>query len=280
MKAVLITGTSSGIGRSCAIALDQLGFQVFAGVRRPEDGKALTELTSERCTPLILDVTDQEAITAAKATVTASVGDRGLFALVNNAAIHVDAPMEFIPISDLRTHLEVNLIGVVAMTQAFLPLIRSASGRIINIGSTAGRFAFPFSGAYCASKAALEMITATLRQELQPWGIAVVMIELGGVNTPIWQKSLQRAEDLTQTSPEFSRLYGASFAKFKELKGQAATRNNSPEQATRAILPAITSATPENYYLVGQDVYWMSLISLLPEQVKSWLNSQILGFGH
>lgn len=280
LKAVLITGTSSGIGRSCAIALDQLGFQVFAGVRNPEDGKALTELTSERCTPLILDVTNQEAIAAAKATVTTSVGDRGLFALVNNAAINVDIPLEFIPISDLRTHLEVNLIGAVAMTQAFLPLIRSASGRIINIGSTAGRFAFPFSGAYCASKAALEMITTTLRQELQPWGIAVIMIELGGVNTPIWHKSLGVAEDLAQTSPEFSQLYGASFAKFKNLKAQVATINNSPEQATQAILPAITSATPENYYLVGQDAYWMSLLSLLPQPIKSWLNSQIFSFGH
>ena len=149
---VVVTGTSTGIGAATALHLAKQGFRVFAGVRRAEDGEALRAQTSGALTPLIIDVTDEETISAAAATVADAVGDRGLAGLVNNAGIAKPAPIEFQPIADFRTQLEVNLFGPVAMIQAFLPLIRRGGGRIVNVGSIGGLLVLPLNGAYSASK--------------------------------------------------------------------------------------------------------------------------------
>ncbi|HRX82739.1 MAG TPA: SDR family NAD(P)-dependent oxidoreductase, partial [Pirellulaceae bacterium] len=134
-RSVLITGASTGIGAACALDLDKLGFRVFAGVRKPADGESLQRQASERLTPITIDVTVSETIANAVAALEAEVAADGLFGLVNNAGILVPGPLECVPLDDLRRQYEVNVFGVVAVTQAMLPLVRTAKGRIVNMGS-------------------------------------------------------------------------------------------------------------------------------------------------
>ena len=156
---IVITGASSGIGEACALYLDELGYRVFAGVRKPAAGEALKAKASKRLAPVILDVTDVASIDRAVETVKAAVGAAGLAGLVNNAGIGVGGPLEVVPLADLRKQFEVNVIGQVAVTQALLPLLRQGRGRIVNMGSIAGRATMPFMGPYSASKFALEALT-------------------------------------------------------------------------------------------------------------------------
>src|SRR5918911_1536240 len=208
--AVVITGTSSGIGRATALRLDAAGFDVLAGVRRQEDGERLRSEASDRLRPLIVDVTDADSIAAAAR----SVGEVELAGLVNNAGQNSSGPIEFLPLDELRSHLEVNLVGQVAVTQAFLPAIRRGRGRIVNITSVGGRIVNPFLGSYHAAKWGLEAITAALRKELRPWGIRVVAIEPGSVDTEIWRKGTEQAREVMDgMPPEGRRLYGEVLPK-------------------------------------------------------------------
>jgi NAD(P)-dependent dehydrogenase (short-subunit alcohol dehydrogenase family) len=198
---VVITGASTGIGRACALHLDSLGFDVFAGVRKPEDGERLAAEGSERLRPLQLDVTDAAQVEAAAREVGEAVGDRGLAGLVNNAGIAVSAPLEFIPIDELRHQLEVNVIGQVAVTQALLGLLRRGKGRVVNIGSIGGRVALPFVGPYAASKIALEALTDSLRRELRRTGVEVSIVRPGGIATPIWDRGIGAADQIREQMP-------------------------------------------------------------------------------
>src|SRR5258708_33287478 len=183
-RSVVATGASTGIGEACALRLDRRGFHVFAGVRREVDGGALKQKASGRLTPILLDVTDASSIKSAAAAVAASLDEEGLSGLVNNAGIAIAGPLEFLPIDELRRQFEVNVIGQIAVTQAFLPLLRKGHGRIVNMGSISGRLAFPLLGPYAASKFALRALTTALRMELRPWGIPVSIIEPSGIATP------------------------------------------------------------------------------------------------
>ncbi len=136
--AVVITGASTGIGRACALSLDDLGFRVFAGVRKAEDGESLRRACSSRLVPVYIDVTDEQSIAAAAESVSREVGDAGLAGLVNNAGVAIPGPLEYLPLDELRRQLEINLVGQLAVTQAFLPLLRKARGRIVNVSSLAG----------------------------------------------------------------------------------------------------------------------------------------------
>ena len=185
--AVVVTGSSTGIGRACALGLDRAGFAVYAGVRKAEDGDAL-RAAAPRLEPLIVDVTDGEAIAAAAERVREATGGR-LAGLVNNAGVAVAAPVEGVALDELRRQLEVNVVGQVAVTQAFLAMIRAARGRIVFMSSIGGRNALPFVSPYNASKHAIEAIGDSLRQEMRPFGVEVSIIEPGSVATPIWDKS-------------------------------------------------------------------------------------------
>ena len=185
---VVITGASTGIGEACALHLDQLGWRVFAGVRKDSDGEALQRKASPRLMPVRIDVTDAASIAGAREIVARELGDRGLDGLVNNAGVVVAGPLEFVPMDDLRRQLEINVIGQIAVTQAFLSFVRTARGRIVNIGSVSGKMATPFVGPYAASKFAMEALTDALRCELRPWGIQVSIVEPGSIATPIWEK--------------------------------------------------------------------------------------------
>src|SRR3990172_8450526 len=185
-RCVVITGASTGIGEACALRLDKLGWRVFARVRKEADAERLKNEGSERLTPAFIDVTDEGSIMKAEETVRAVVGEAGLAGLGDNAGVGIHGPLEFLPIEDLRRQLEVNTIGQIAVTQAFLPLIRKGRGRIVNIGSIGGKMATPFLGPYAASKFAMEALTDSLRQELRPWDIHVAIVEPGSIATPIW----------------------------------------------------------------------------------------------
>jgi NAD(P)-dependent dehydrogenase (short-subunit alcohol dehydrogenase family) len=253
-RAIVITGASTGIGAACALHLDRLGFTVFAGVRKLEDGAVLQTSSSDRLIPILLDVTDHPSIQDSLTKVSERCGSTGLYGLVNNAGIAVPAPLEAIPIPDLRRQLEVNVIGQVAVTQAFLPLIRQAQGRIINMGSIAGRAAMPLMGPYSASKFALEAITDSLRLEVQQWGIHVSIIEPGAITTPIWAKSSEEATHReAAVGAELRMLYEPMVAAVRKVVEDAVRRAIPSEVVAKVVEEALTARMPKTRYLVGMD---------------------------
>lgn len=281
-RAVVITGASTGIGAACALHLDRLGFSVFAGVRKTEDGEALRKSSSDRLIPIMLDVTDASSITTAQAIVAGRVGRTGVYGLVNNAGIAVPAPLEAIPIPDLRRQLEVNVIGQVAVTQAFLPLIRQASGRIVNMGSIAGRSTIPMMGPYSASKFALEAITDALRLEVQQWGIHVSIIEPGAITTPIWAKSAEDAAGREAVmGAELRRLYEPMVAAVRTVVDDAAKRAISSDVVAKVVEEALTASVPKTRYLVGTDAKVRAFIGkILPDRIMDRLLTSVLKLPH
>ena len=273
-RTLLVTGASTGIGQACALAFDREGWTVFAAVRREEDGRALAAQASSRLSWLLLDVTNHAQIAAARDTIEAACGDRGLDALINNAGVAIAAPVEFIPLGDLRQQFDVNVFGLVDVTQSFIPLLRKAKGRIVNIGSIAGRVTTPLVSPYCASKHAVEAITDALRLELAPWGIQVSVIEPGVVATPIWEKgSVQMQERLATMPREALELYGPLIRGFGRIVKGAPRRAVPPEDVVNAVRHALESGTPRPRYVVGRDAKLrLFLQSLLP---RRWMDGII-----
>lgn len=275
---VLITGASTGIGAACAMGCAGQGMTVFAGVRNPEAGAALRARGGAAIIPLELDVTDDESVKRAAGMVERRVGDAGLFGLVNNAGIAIGSPLELIPLAQLRRQLEVNVVGQIAVTQAVLPLLRRARGRIVNMGSIAGRGTIPMTGPYSASKHALEALTDALRLELYPWGIEVSIIEPGAIATPIWDKSLQISLDVEKDIPvETKHLYEAAAARIRETMNVAAARAIPPDAVVKAVLHALTAKRPKTRYLVGRDAKLRALmLKWLPDRFQDWILKKVL----
>jgi NAD(P)-dependent dehydrogenase (short-subunit alcohol dehydrogenase family) len=249
--AVVITGSSTGIGKACALHLDSLGFRVFAGVRKEEDGERLRGEGSARLRTVVLDITDPASIAAARAQVEEALEGRGLDGLVNNAGIAVSGPLEFLPLDELRRQLEVNVVGQIAVTQAFLPALRRGGGRIVNIGSIGGKMALPFVGPYAASKFAMEGLTDSLRRELKPHGVSVSIVRPGAIQSEIWDKGQAKSEELTEEMPaEAMEVYG------KQIEGGRAAARQRAEDAVPAqevadvVAHALTSDRPRTRYLV------------------------------
>ena len=252
MRSVLVTGASTGIGRATALRLDGAGWKVFAGVRKEEDAESLREAGSERLQPLFLDVTDGGQIAAAAERIAAE-GDGGLGGLVNNAGVAVPSPLETIPIEDFRRQIEVNLTGQVAVTQALVPAIRRAGGRVVFVSSIGGRIAFPMTGAYHAAKFGIEAVGDVFRQELRPWDVRVSIVEPGSIDTPIWERGERTAEEIGDRVPKREALYGAAIESYRRLIKKTAERGIPPEKVARAVEHALTSARPRSRYLVGLD---------------------------
>jgi NAD(P)-dependent dehydrogenase (short-subunit alcohol dehydrogenase family) len=269
-KSVVITGASTGIGAACAVHLDKLGLRVFAGVRRQVDAEALKSKASSRLVAIALDVADSLSVSTAASAVAGAVGDAGLDGLLNNAGVVVTGPVEFLPLPELRRQLEINVVGQVAVTQAFLPLIRAARGRIVNMGSIAGRLATPFSSAYGASKFALEALTDALRLELAPWGISVSIIEPGAVATPIWEKGMKNgAAMLAAAPPEALVLYAEALEAFKRTSEHTAKNATDPMDVARAVEHALTAAKPKTRYVVGRRARIGAAMALLvPDRMR------------
>jgi short-subunit dehydrogenase len=271
--AVVITGASTGIGRETALLLDKKGYTVFAGVRKQEDAKALSDQGSDRLTPITIDVVDQRSIADARSEVERAVGEEGLVGLVNNAGVGGGGPIEFMSLESLRETLEINLVGQVAVTQAFLPLIRQAKGTIVFIASIGGRIATPFLSPYNASKFGIEALGESLRAELKPWDIDVTVVEPGSIDTKIWEKGADTAaEQVAGLSPDAQRLYGKQLTRFGEVLGETADRGIHPDKVAKVIHKAIRSDKPRHRYLVGTDAQVAArLKGILPERTFSKL---------
>jgi NAD(P)-dependent dehydrogenase (short-subunit alcohol dehydrogenase family) len=267
---VLVTGASSGIGEACALVLDSAGYQVFAGVRQEDDCERLRSLRTNNLQPLLLDVTDASRIGESYDYISRIVGEKGLYGLVNNAGIAVGGPMEFVPLEELRKQMEVNFFGTVAVTQAFIPLLRRSSGRIIMNGSIAGRFASPYKGPYSASKFALEAVADVLRIELKPWDIKVSMIEAGFVDTPIWNRSLDNFDKTSQNFPtEAFDLYGGIIRLMKE--SISIKKNGThPDEFARLVVHILTTPHPRARYRLGRDAKMKAFIRMLPDSFVDW----------
>lgn len=279
--AVLVTGASKGIGEACAVRLVRDGFRVYAGVRRDEDGLALIRSGGEAIAPLLLDVTDPEQIAAAVGRIADETGERGLQALVNNAGVAVAGPLEFLPIAELRRQLEVNVIGQLAVTQAFLPLLRLSraasggdhrAGRIVFMSSVSGRSALPFTGAYAASKHALEAAADSLRVELRPFGLTVMLVEPGVIATPIWETSAAAAaRTFGDRSPQLEEYYGSALDAMAR-RVAAGMKGQPPEKVADVVAHALTARRPAVRFVVGNDARARILMQkLLPTRLRDAL---------
>ncbi|MFP3940682.1 MAG: SDR family oxidoreductase [Acidobacteriota bacterium] len=273
---ILVTGASRGIGKAAALHLDGLGFRVLAGVRSEEDAAALRREGSERMEPVFLDVTDPESIAAAAETARRAAPG-GLAGLVNNAGMVVAGPLELLPPEAIRSQLDVNSVGPVALTQAMLPLLRSGAeggtratpGRIVNVSSANGRVATPWAGAYAASKFALEALSDALRMELRPWGIPVVVVQPGAIDTPIWRRSFERAmENLGGVPPERKELYATTLEKLERRQGRGPSHAIPAERVARVIARALTARRPKTRYLVGREAWLAALVAPLPDRLR------------
>ena len=275
---VLVTGASSGIGQACALRLDASGMRVFAGVRRQADADALAARASARLTPLLLDVTDTDSIAAAAATVSSEVGAHGLDGLVNNAGVSGGDPVEFADLDAVRDMLEVNLVGPMAVTKAFLPRIRNARGRVVCVGSIGGRYAVPFLSAYSASKAGVAAFCDSLRVELAPWGIRVVLIEPGAVATAIWGKGRATLEERSALLPAAATaLYGGAVEAMRRVTERVERAAVSPDRVARVVERALTTAHPRTRYLVGVDARVQATVRRLPAPVRDTLLVRAMG---
>ena len=264
---VLVTGASSGIGRATVVHLAAGGDHVYAGVRRPADGAALQAAARQagapgEVTPLLLDVTDPAQIAGATRAVTEHVGAAGLAGLVNNAGIGVFGPLELTGADDFRRLLDVNVTGQLAVTQAFLPLLRRARGRIVMIGSIGTRFTPPFTGPLAASKSALTTLSEALRQELAPWDVRVVVVEPASVRTEAVGKLQRDAQQLiSQADPGQRALYEDAFRRMVAAFTSQHEKGSPPDGVARVIARALATPRPRARYLAGRNARRMAILA-------------------
>ncbi len=269
--AVVLSGASTGIGRATALRLARAGHRVFAGVRRESDAESLRAEGAGDVRPLLFDVTDAAAIEAAAKTVADDVGEAGLQGVVANAGVGVAGPLEFLELDELRRQLEVNVIGVLAVVQAFMPLVRRARGRVVITGSIGGRNASPMLGPYASSKFALEGLAESMRRELRAWGIEVALIEPGAIATPMMQT---KAREEGEAKRLYEPMGRAVLAAFQGL----ADRAIPPEKVAEVIEHALTSARPRTRYLVGADARIQALAArFLPDRLRDAIICRVLG---
>jgi NAD(P)-dependent dehydrogenase (short-subunit alcohol dehydrogenase family) len=277
-KTVVVTGASTGIGQACVLRLAGAGFRVFGGVRKESDGQALKQLASGGVEFVLLDVTNRESIAAAVSAVSAAVGQDGLAGLVNNAGISIGAPLEYLPPEALRRVLEVNVVGQVSTTQAFLPLLQLRRGRIVFVSSLAGRVASPLTGAYCASKFALEALSDAWRMELSGTGISISVIEPGSVATPIWNKSLASSSAVFDGMPEAGRRRYQRLTEGMTRWAERSSRQGIPmDEVTDAVMHALTAEPPKTRYAIGKGSRLYVLLRFLPDRVRDRLILRTLG---
>jgi NAD(P)-dependent dehydrogenase (short-subunit alcohol dehydrogenase family) len=236
-RTVLVTGASTGIGRTTALFLAQQGAHVIAGMRTPRE-------LGPRIAPVELDITDAEHV--------ARLARHPLDGLVNNAGIATTGPLEFLPLDELRRQLEVNVIAQLAVTQACMPALRAHHGRIVNVSSISGRVALPLYGPYAASKFALEALSDSLRREQSD--VPVVLVEPGSVATPIWDRSLAAADALYDAMPPLAHeRYGRLVSKLRAMAETQGKEGEPPEAVARIIATALATPHPRTRYVIGRN---------------------------
>jgi NAD(P)-dependent dehydrogenase (short-subunit alcohol dehydrogenase family) len=266
-RSVLITGTSTGIGRSTALRLASSGWRVFAGVRKDLDGRTLASEAEGALEPLILDVAKPASVARAVEQVSAATSGR-LDGLVNNAGIYLGGPLELMKPEEIELTYAVNVTGLLLLTRACLPMLRAAQGRIVNVSSISGLVALPGVSVYAGSKHAVEAITDSLRVELGPFGVKVIAVEPGGVKTAIWDKGAERDKSARDDpeSAKLRKLYAPLVQLLEKLNARPG--GVTPETVAGAISSALESAKPRNRYMVGNDAKALSLLNRLPDGLR------------
>ncbi len=273
MKAIVVTGASTGIGWGCVKVLIAGGFRVFGSVRRPADAERLAVQFGANFTPLIFDVTDAAAVAAAAKQVDAALGGATLFGLVNNAGIAVPGPLLLVKIQDFEHQIAVNLTGQLIVTQAFAPLLgvdrsrHGGPGRIVMISSVSGKNARPFLGPYSASKFALEGMSESLRRELLMFGLKVIIVAPGTVATPIWDRA-----DAADIAPFIGTPYAPALEKLKVFMVANGKKGLPPEHLGEVVKVALTTANPKTRYTATPRPLQNLLLNLLP---KRWVDNMI-----
>lgn len=273
MKNVLVTGASTGIGRATALRLDAYGWHVFAGVRNEEDAAAIARDGSRELTPVFIDIISEESIRSAVETI-----GEPLHGLVNNAGTTVQAPLEYLPPDEMRRQLEVNVVGHLACTQAFLPALRAGKGRVVFISSVQGKLrSLPLLGPYCASKWAIEALADTFRIELSDSDVAVSIVEPGTIDTPIWEKANEAFDRIRDELPQEGReRYDKLMERGESLTKLATRAGVPPDRVARTIQRALESRVPRTRYRVGDASWRMFLEGLLPTRVRDRIISDVL----
>ena len=266
---VVVTGASSGIGRACALRLDERGVRVLAGVRRQADGDSLRQDASGQLTPVLMDVTVPDSIASASQLIADIVGESGLSGLVNSAGVYFGGPLEFCDLTEVRRAFDVNVFGIIGVTQTLLPLLRAGRGRIVNISSVSGLIALPFAGPYAASKYALEALSDSWRVELRPWGIHIALVEPGVVETPILGKIVATLKEVREGYPlRAHELYGPVFG----LTERHHQRGIPVGRVAKVVEHALLAHRPRRRYLVGPDARIAAIFRKLP----AWLRDGII----
>jgi NAD(P)-dependent dehydrogenase (short-subunit alcohol dehydrogenase family) len=270
---IVITGVSTGIGYGAAKEFVRRGYRVFGSVRKKDDAERLVAEFGPSFVPLVFDVTDAEAVRAAAEEVGEALGDATLAGLVNNAGTAIGGPLALQSLGAVRTHFEVNVVGLIPVTQAFLPLLgmgrprAEKPGRILNIGSTGGKIAMPFIGAYAGTKHAVEGISDSLRRELLPYGIDVILIEPGAVKTEMWDKGASQAGRYTDTD------YAESLDNFRRYAESLAKSGFPVEEFGRRVVNVFEKRRPKTRYAIvpGKFTHF-TIPRLLPDR---WLDRLI-----
>ena len=275
---VVVTGASTGIGQATATRLAAQGFVVFAGVRKSADAERLQSQSLPGLRPLMIDVANGESVKRAAAEVTEAVGNSGLKGLVNNAGVSFGGPLEFQELDEIRAMFDVNVLGLIAVTQALLGLVRKGGGRIVNMSSVGGKISVPFVSAYSATKFGVEAISDALRVELRPWGIKVACIEPGSIATPLWERGFEQFDkQVKNLTPEAIELYGDLIPRMRKLTERTAKVGIPPARVADAVEHALTSPRPKTRYLVGNDARGQSVLRLLPDKGRDALLARVVG---
>lgn len=269
MKTIVITGASTGIGEATALHFAERGWEVFAGVRKVADGEALQQ-KNNLITPVQLDVADPEQVAASVDIVSTALNGRKLAGLINNAGIAIMGPLALQPVDEFRAHFEINVFGLLRVTQAFVPLLGSdqdrtgPAGRIVNITSVGGRLASPFLGAYTATKHAVESMTDSFRRELVIFGIDAISVGPGAVKTPIWDK----AEKANTATPYAKSPWAKPLDKFTQIMLSGGETGLPAQQVAATIETALTARKPKvRYAPVPDKLTNFTLPMLLPKRV-------------
>ncbi|EGD43131.1 oxidoreductase, short chain dehydrogenase/reductase family [Nocardioidaceae bacterium Broad-1] len=274
MSNVFITGATGGIGVPTVRMLAGQGHRVFAGVRDHSLARAFDDLAG--VVPVQVDVTDEASVTAAAKAVAAQLGADSLDAVVNNAGIIVQGPLELVEGAELERQLRVNVLGPATVIRAFLPLLRPGPGRIVNVSAPTARRAVPLMGPISASKAALESLSVALRGELAPWGIKVVIVEPTATDTPIFARARAAAEEsLERTDPQLQRMY----APLIDAADQAAAKMTlaDPESIAEVLVTAVTTARPRTLYTAGRGAGMLPMIGRLPDPLADAIIARAIG---
>ena len=272
---VFVTGASSGVGRSTTLLLSNNGFKVLASVRKESDGFELQSQNPDYIHPVMVELRDQSTIQDAARLTADTTGNAGLYGLVNSAAMLHCGPLEYFPRDLWFEQYDVNLFGPMALTQALLPVIRKAGGRIINIGAVGGGVSLPFYGAIASSKIAFQAVNDCLRRELHPFGIHVSIIEPSGIATPANTKMRESVTQfLNELEPLGQERYGEAMDEFSQWAFTRHQKSLTPEEVAHAALKALEARKPKTRYRVGLDSKASALLmKLLPDR---WFDKALL----